>query len=198
MLMHRFVAIAHLCFLLTLAAGCSSSPTSRFYTLSAGATPPTTKSNLSVAVGPVTVPEVVDRPQIVVSSGPNQVRLEEFNRWALPLQNSIALVVVENLSALLGTSRVIPSSLTASEDAEYRVVIDVQRFDSAPGKAATLDAVWTVRRTRDGKSETGRTTQREAVEGDDYDALAAGHSRALARLSRDLADALRALNNSGQ
>ena len=196
--MHPLIIIAHICFLVMLVAGCSSSPPSSFYTLSAGAVPTTTTSNLSVIVGPVSVPEVVDRPQMVVSLGPNQVRLDEFNRWALPLRNNISLVVAENLMGLLGTSKVILSSQTTSADAEYRAVIEVQRFESAPGEGATLDAVWTVRRIKDGKAETGRTTQRETVQGNGYDALAAAHSRALARLSQDIAKALRTLDGSGQ
>jgi uncharacterized lipoprotein YmbA len=67
-----------------------------------------------------------------------------------------------------------------------------------PGEAATLDAVWTVRRTKDGKAETGRTRVREAVQERSYDALAAGHSRALARLSQDIANVVHALDSSGR
>jgi hypothetical protein len=52
-----------------------------------------------------------------------------------------------------------------------------------------LGAVWTVRRTRDGRSETGGTSLREPVEGAGSEALAAAHSRAQAALSRDIADA---------
>jgi hypothetical protein len=149
-------------------------------------------------VGPVSVPAAVDRPEIVVSMGPNQVRLDEFNRWASPLQNNIARVVAENLVALLGTPRVTLSPQTLSADADYRVAIEIQRFDSAPGQAATLDAVWTVRRTKDGKAQTSRTTAREAASDGSYDALAAAHSRAVARLSRDIADAVRALDRPGR
>jgi uncharacterized lipoprotein YmbA len=195
--MHRFITIVAVCLLVALAIACAS-PASRFYTLSAGAAPAATPSNLSVAVGPVSVPAVVDRPQIVVTTSPNQVRVEEFNRWAAPLQNGIARVVAENLVAMLGTSRVTLSPQTLSADADYRAVIEVQGFESSPGESATLDAVWTVRRTKDGKSETGRTTAREGVQEKSYDALAAAHSRALARLSRDIADAVRALDRSGQ
>jgi uncharacterized lipoprotein YmbA len=57
-----------------------------------------------------------------------------------------------------------------------------------------LDAVWTVRRSKDGKAETGRTTVRETVQEKSYDALAAAHSRAVARLSQDIATAVRALD----
>jgi len=181
-----------------LAAGCSASPPSRYYTLRAAAGPAAPSSKLSIAVGPVSVPAEVDRPQIVVNEGPNQVRLEEFNRWAAPLQNNIARVVADNLVLMLGTPRVTLSAQTLSADADYRAAIEVQSFQSAPGEAAILDAVWSVRRLKDGKAETGRTTVRETVQEKGYDALAAGHSRAVARLSRDIADAVRALDRSGQ
>jgi uncharacterized protein len=191
----RLVAIA---MLYTLAAGCASTPASRFYTLSAASEPPGSSSTLSVVVGPVSVPAVVDRPQIVVSVGPNQVRLEEFNRWAAPLQNNIAGVVADNLVLMLGTPRITSSAQASSTDANYRAAIDVQIFQSVPGESALLDAVWSVRRTKDGQATTGRTKVRETVEDKGYDALAAAHSRAVARLSRDVADAVRALARSGQ
>lgn len=196
--MHRLTAIAALCVFVGFAAGCGSTPPSRFYTLSAAGGVAGTSSNVSVAVGPVSVPPIVDRPQIVVSMGSNQVRLEEFDRWASPLQNNIARVIAENLTALLGTKRVTLFPQSTSADAEYRAIIDVLRFDSMPGEAVALEAVWIVRRTKDGKAETGRTTVRETVQANGYEALAAGHSRALARLSDDIANAVRLLDRSGQ
>lgn len=191
--MHRVIVIAALSALVGFAAGCGSSPPPRYYTLSAGAAPVGMSSTLSLAVGPVSVPAVVDRPQFVVSAGANRVTLDEFNQWASPLQNDIARVVAENFTRLLGTPRVTLSSDTWGADADYRVGIGVQRFDSIPGEAAVLDAVWTVRRTKDGKAESGRTTVRETVKEAGYDALAASHSRALLSLTRDIAGAVRAL-----
>ena len=198
-MMRRLAAIAIPCIVVILAAGCGSTPSSRFYTLSATPAPGAgTPSDLSLAVGPVTIPAVIDRPQIVVSAGPNQVRLDEFNRWASPLQSNISRVVADNLAAILGTPRVSLFPQTMSAAADYRVAILVQSFDSAPGEAATLDAVWTVSRAKDGKSQTGRTAVREAAPQGGFDGLAAAHSRALARLSRDIADAIQALARSGQ
>jgi uncharacterized protein len=196
--MRPLTALAPVCFVVALAAGCASTPASRYYTLRATSGPTATSSNLSIAVGPVSVPAVVDRPQIVVNVGPNQVRLEEFNRWAAPLQNNIARVVADNLVLMLGTARVTLSAQTLSADADYRAAIEVQSFESMPGEAAMLDAVWTVRRTKDGKAGTGRTTVREMAQEKGYDALAAAHSRAVARLSEDIAAAVRALDGSGQ
>ena len=180
-------------FVIVLAA--CASPSSRFYTLSAASksAPAGPASHLSVAVGPVSIPAAVDRPEIVVSTGPNQVRLEEYDRWASPLQDDIARVVAANLVSMLGTPHVTQSPKSLAGAAAYRASIEVQQFESVPGETAALDAVWTVRRPADDKSRSGRTTVRESVQQTGYDALAAAHSRAIARLSQDIADAVRAL-----
>jgi len=139
------------------------------------------------------VPSAIDRPQIVVATGANQVSIDDFNRWVAPVQDNIARVVAENLVTILGTPRVTLFQSSLGTDAEYRVQIEVRNFESAPGKYASLDAVWTVRRVKDAKMETGRTSAREATADGSYEALAAAHSRAVARLSQDIADAIRTL-----
>ncbi len=192
--MRRIAAVAIVCGCTVLAAGCASSP-ARFYTLSAtAATGGPAASKLSVAVGPVSVPAAVDRPQIVVTTGANQVALDDFNRWASPLQDNLARVIAENLVALLGTPTVTLFPQTLGADVDYRVQVEIRNFESAPGKSATLDAVWTVRRMKDGKARTGRTSVREKVENNGYDALAAAHSRAVEQLSADIANAVLALD----
>jgi uncharacterized lipoprotein YmbA len=175
-----------------LAAGCAT-PASRFYTLSTTPAPAGIPVAYSVAVGPVTIPSVIDRPQIVVSRSPNQVQLDEFNRWASPLQSNIARVVADNLASILGTARVSLFPQTMSAAADYRAAVQVQRFDTAPGDAASLEALWTVTRAKDGTTQTGRTSVRESSPSGGYDGVAAAHSRALARLSRDIADAIQAM-----
>ena len=50
------------CVAMGLAAGCGTSPPSRFYTLNPTVAPAAATSTLVVAVGPVTIPAVVDRP----------------------------------------------------------------------------------------------------------------------------------------
>ena len=181
--------------LCALATGCASAPT-RFYTLSSTLTPTGGSDALSVSVGPVSIPAQVDRPQIVASEGPNRVVVDETSRWASPLSDAIAGVVAANLIALLGTQKVTLFPQVTSANADYRVAIEVQTFESAPGSAATLSAVWSVRRKQDGKTQSGRTSVREPVSGTGYEALAAAHSRALTTLSRDIAEALRTLSRS--
>jgi len=189
----RQIEIALLCAVAIVASACGSTPPSRFYTLSANTISDATPSTLSVAVGPVSVPAVVDRPEIVVSTGTNEVRLEEFNRWAAPLQEELPRVIAEDLAGMLGTPHVTLFPQSLGTDVEFRVTVEVQRFESEPAKGVTLHAVWIVRRVQDGKTQTGLTIVRETVPDDSYEALAAAHSRAVARLSQDISDSIRAL-----
>jgi uncharacterized lipoprotein YmbA len=177
-------------------AGCAS-PRSNFYTLNSAAKPVATGADYSVAVGPVSVPAAVDRPQIVVRLAPNQVAIDEFHRWASPLPDAISRVIAENLAAMLGTPHVTVFTQPTAAGAQYRVLVDVLRFESAPGETASLDAVWTVRSTKDGTTRSGRTTVSEPVPDREYATLAAAHSRALGRLSADLAKAIQALASAG-
>jgi uncharacterized lipoprotein YmbA len=173
------------------AAGCATAP-SRFYTLdptaTADAAPP---ARYSIIVGPVSVPASVDRPEFVVQVAPNRVDVDEFNRWAAPLNEGIARAVAGDLSVLLGTADVAVAPL-ANFDPAYRVTINVQRFDSVLGESVAVDAVWAVYQTASGDTRSGRTVAREAVQGKGFDALAAAHSRALAQVSGDIAAAIRA------
>jgi uncharacterized lipoprotein YmbA len=197
--MRRTAHLTALCAVAALAAGCSTTPSS-FYTLShsapATATSTGPSSQVAVLVGPVSIPAIVDQPEMVISTGPNQVSIDEFHRWASPLAGDITRVVAENLVTMLGTPRVSQFQQALNAPADYRVIIEVQGFVSEPGDAATLNAFWIVRRTKDGKTETGRTVLREPTADKSYDALVAAHSRALARMSQDIADAVRALDRA--
>ncbi len=180
---HRLTCV--LAFAIAGASGCAS-PAARFYTLSAAAAAdgrPT--AHYVVAVGPVSVPAAVDRAQLVLQTAPNRVSLDEFDRWAGPLDDGIASAVAQNLSVLLGTPNVVAGAVPGADPA-YRVRIDVQRFDSVPGKEVLVDAAWAVYPAT-GAPRGGRTVAREAVDGTDADALVAAHSRALATVSADIA-----------
>jgi uncharacterized protein len=181
-----------------LLVACGTPPKERYYTLSsapqdAGAA---TKalSATSIVVGPVSLPDRVDRAQLVVNMGPNRVAILEQERWAGPLKSEIARVIAENLSRELGAARVSTYPSTTSGDVAYQVVIEVQAFESSLGDAVTLDALWTIRTSAAGV-KTGRSTVREPAQGTDYDALVGAHSRALAHMSGEIARAVRSFES---
>lgn len=183
--------------------GCASSPRETYYTLSAGtavngASTIVGESAYSIAVGPITLPEVVDRPQFVLRAGPNEVTIVELHRWAGPLKSEISRTIADNLAADLNVKRVAAYPQSAGDNADYRVLVDIQRFDSTLGESATIDALWTVKRISDGALRTGRSTARESGSGGTYDALAAAHSRALTTISREIAEAIRSTSATTQ
>lgn len=188
--MKRLKQILACCTLAAVIFGCASSTPSRFYTLSTASTPVVASQAYSVSVGPVTVPAVVDRPQIVIRSGPNQVIIHEFDRWAAPLKDDIGRVVAENLSSMLGTAQVTLFPQSSAGGASYRVAIDILHFDSDLGKAANLDATWTVRSSKNEVLRRGRTVLTEATQNAEFDALVAAHSRAIGRLSTEISRAI--------
>ncbi|MDR5740933.1 PqiC family protein [Caballeronia sp. LZ016] len=173
-------------------AGCAS-PRASFYRLSADDTLTATAARAParpVIVGPVTVPDLVDRPQIVTRNTRNEVALNEYARWGEPLKSSIADAIAGDLTLLLGSDRVAVASRAIPETQALRVRVDIQQFESIPGDAVLIDARWSVRGTMDDPGATGRSLVREPVNGPDFDALVAAHSRAMGRVSREIANAI--------
>jgi len=181
-------------------SGCAGSRSAKFYTL----TPLSAQGDLpkrgpaergiAVAIGPVAIPDYLNRPQILTRSGPRELKLAEFERWAGSLEEDVSRVLAENLSVLLSPDNV--TVLRWGRDAypfpaEYRVGIDVTRFEGTFGESVSLAVRWTVYREEDKKILSAHeSTVKEPVEGQDYDALVGAMSRALADLSREIAGAI--------
>jgi uncharacterized lipoprotein YmbA len=172
----------------------------RFYTLSPLSAPgepskmvPAEQGSV-VAIGSVAIPDYLDRPQILTRSGPSKHKIAEFERWSGSFEEDISRVLAENLSVLLSPDNV--TVLRWRRDAtlfpvEYRVGIDVTRFEGTIGESVTLAARWYVSREEDKKILSARESNvKEPVEGQDYDALVGAMSRALATLSREIAAAI--------
>lgn len=178
-------------------AACRTPPLETFYTLNPE--PMTETANVSgndavftVSVGPVHVPEMVDRPQLVVRRSPNRVDVLEQHRWAQPLPAEIARVLAADLAVRLPNARAVASGNVSGQGAEYRITLDIEQFDAVPGQGVTVLALWSVRRAGT-TLRTGRSLLREPVRAEGYEALVAAYARALAKMSIDIAGALRSL-----
>lgn len=191
----RFRACAALAAGLAL-AGCADSQPTRFYTLSTlagapGGAPPAILPDITVGVGPVTLPAYLDRPQLVTRAGGNRVVLADFDSWAEPLDGLFARTLAENLALLLGTDDVLLLPQRRPTRLAYQVEVDVARFDVDTSGSAHLDARWWVF-GRDGEKllRSGRATITEPAQAGDYTAAATSLSRALGALSTEIAKAI--------
>jgi uncharacterized lipoprotein YmbA len=74
---------------------------------------------------------------------------------------------------------------------EYQVLLDIVRCDGRLGDAAWLEVRWSVFQGPGKKLlKTNRSSIREPAGGADYAALVAAQSRALAKLSQEIAEAI--------
>jgi uncharacterized lipoprotein YmbA len=186
------VPLAAVVLAIVLLSGCGSSPVTRFYTLSPAAPPAPAQARgpMTVAIGAVSLPDGVDRPQIVLRGAGNQVTFSDFERWVGSLKDEIALAVAGGLKQALGGASVFAGPLSAGVKADINVLLHVQRFDSVLGDSVTVEVAWQVVPAK-GAAKAGQSTVREPAGGPGYDALVAAHSRALAAVSRDIAAAIR-------
>ncbi|MDJ0949725.1 MAG: PqiC family protein [Alphaproteobacteria bacterium] len=182
--------------ILVAVAACAESQPSKFYVLSslkaseAGAVPGgTQKKPLAVGVGPITMPEYLDRPQVVTRSSPTKLSLAEFDRWAEPLTPLFTRVMVENMSVLLASERVYGLPRRSGGRLDYQVEIDVFRFDSDASGEVFLTARWTLYGTsRQRPLRIRQTTITESAgSAANVESLAAAMSRAVEQLSREIA-----------
>lgn len=179
---------------LLLTTGCAkNSPPPRFYLLQPLATPgPQTDKPLSLGVGPVTVPPYLDRPQIVTATTASRLRLAEFDRWAEPLQENMARVVSDNLTALLASDHVVKYPWSKPLTPDYQLEIEVSKFHTTTTGQCELQTQWHIRQGQKILilKNSSITTQAESG---NYDDIVAAEGMALDRLSREIAASLKQL-----
>jgi len=194
--------------LVVILAGCASSPSSKFYQLNplqnrTSITPDASPvQDQIIAIGPVRIPDYLDRPQIVTRAGTNELKLSEFDRWAGSLESDVTRVLVEDISSLLPTDRFSVVRWTPYPEsqmpASYRVEVLVDRFEGTLGDSVLLKAQWAVF-AKDKRLLLKKEAEiREEINGGSYDALVAAMSSALERLSRDISGGINSVSRKEQ
>ncbi len=186
---------------LMIMGACASTEPARFYLLHAipdaetEKTAATSENGVTVGIGPVELPEYLDRPQIVTRISKNELQLDEFGQWAEPLTHSFSRILSENLSLLLSTERIFSYPWAGSTRVDYQVTVEVTRFDGTPGDSVTLNARWAI--LKGGEKEVlvkRKSSYRQPASGKSYEALVSAESQALADLSREIADKIKAIS----
>lgn len=176
-------------------AGCTSSQPTSLYVLTPSSAGESTNSASqsaacpSIAIGPVSMPEYLDRSEIVTRVGPNRLGLSELHHWAEPLRENLVRVLADNLNSGLCGGAVAATRGRGEIPGDYRLRVDVRRFEPLERERALLAASWTFRDPDSGRIlATRRAVYETPVKGTDHQAVAAAMSNALASLSRDIID----------
>jgi uncharacterized protein len=185
----------------SILAGCSSSPPTRYYVLNSardlagGARSPAGERCLTLGVGPLKMAEYLHQGRIVTRVTPNELRLAPFDQWAEPLEHNISRVLAENLSTLLCTKTVLVFPWSGAIPLDYRVEVEILRLDGRLGEDVALEVQWFVFSGGAPKKLLAgrRSTFSERSEGPGYQTLVSAQSRAVAALSREVAEAIKSL-----
>ena len=206
--------------LVLLCSGCSS-PKPSYYTLNALPIPQSTSGAKAVRlmVGPVSLPDYVDKAHLVVNTTNNEIEVFHYDRWGGSLNGAVARVIAANLARELDISNIWSFSQSTQSNFDYQIVIDVQNLQSKLAESVFVDVLWTIKpsdaisselvkasdrkstgvKTRGGNPETsfvprammGRSTVTEPVTLPGLDALVAAQSRAFAKVSGEIAASIR-------
>jgi uncharacterized lipoprotein YmbA len=172
-----------------LLASCAA-PKSYYFLSADGPTP--SGGGTGIGVGPVTLTETLDRPNLVLQDAPNRLAVAEDHRWAGDLSTSIARVTATNLGRRLGTGNVRTYPWQRDEEINWQITLDIREFHGTADGHVQLEAGWRAYSLPDRRLKTSRTfTATEPLESDGYSSLVAAQSRLLSRLAEDIAKVLR-------
>jgi uncharacterized protein len=189
--LNRFII---LCVSVLLIA-CASTPTN-FYTLESQSHPPAVTTTASakkilIGIGPLTLPALLDRKGIVTRTENNSVQIAEFDQWAAPLQNNVIAVLSKNVATLQPNAIVRSYPWSIYGNVDYRVIIDISRFDTQLGKSANLEASWTIMEEKNHTIiSNGQTKLEQPLNDVSYNSAAQALSKLLGEFSQRLSLAL--------
>ena len=154
--------------------------------------------NVSLGIGPVRLSQMLDRPQIIMRTSQNEIRVADLDRWAAPLQENITNVLTDNLTTLLSTGSILKFPWRTALPIEYQIVLEITRFDGMPGGNVDLRARWAI------LGETGRnvyvkakTVLTEPIGGETIAEMVSAQSRLVAKLSLEIAQEIKRLEETG-
>ena len=190
-------------FILVLVGCASQKPT--FYSYNAIPIPqaiPASK-NTRIMVGPVTLPAIYDRPQLVMKNANNTVQAYEYHRWSSSLKGDIANVVSSNIAITLKISNVWSFSQSMQSNFDYQVFLDVQNIESKSGEDVVVDVLWSIKPSNNLKNSAkpsanvnattatnvimGRSLIMEPITEGGLNALVAAQSRAFSKVGQEIA-----------
>lgn len=131
---------------LALLAGCGSAPT---HYLSLDPVPGSMVTSAAgqggvLRVGHVTIPDVLDRTELVRHAGPDRLDIDEDDRWAAPLDDLTRRALIADLGTRLTSWDVVDADMQmpAATGASPLILVDISEFAADTDGRVKLIARW--------------------------------------------------------
>ena len=186
----RILGIAPLFFLTACA-----SPREHLYSLEDASpeVPTGVSDRATVVIDRVSLPEMVDRPQLVVREGTYDIRISEQERWATPLKESLPRLLAAQLTRRIADRRFVPAASAAINAPSARLFIDISTLDMARTTGVRVTAHWVYRPvSRDMVPVEGDTAAHTEITMDGYPGYVDALRRAGIAIADDIAARLEA------
>ena len=187
--------------LLLLVSACNSTAPTQFFMLHAEsgistlpAAAPFDK-NLLVGLGPIHLPDYLNRPQIVVEISENQYRLDEQHRWAERLDQNIDRTLAKFLADRLGLAQIIRYPWAQRQTINYQISIDIMEFHQTADGFSRLTAQWQIKHRE--QTPVSKRFDCSIAAKAEPEAIVKAQSACLGRLGGEIEDSLRLLANLG-
>lgn len=188
--------------LVILCMGCASGGAPPvYYGLQAEPTTnaPTVDRPLTIGVGPVQLPDYLDRSAIVTRLSPNRLQINQGHRWAGSLQSEILRVLAANLRAATAARQVAVFPWRTDFEPDLRFRISIEVFEGQPAQQVHLKATWTMTGGPSGVTDVLQNSDVfETIHGRGIEAITQAMGRALAVMSREMAAAVVSTDPSTQ
>lgn len=182
---------------LILVAGCAGGGTPVvYYTLQSSTLAPAlaVSKAAKIGVGPVILPDYLDRSALVTRISPNQLNIHQGHHWAGSLRDEILRVVSANLKSACPGVTVLPHPWSGSDPPTVRFRLSILSFEGRPEGEVDLKVAWYVEAMQSGQAPLRRETHvRRSVKGDDLEAYTAAMGQALGSLAQEMANDVAAL-----
>lgn len=147
--------------------------------------------DVSIGVGPVTLPAYLARPRMATRVSDNELEYLEASRWAQPLDESLSHVVASNLRLLLWSERVVVHPWYSTRKPDYAVSVDVLRFERGSTGAVSMHARWSLSDAEGAVLASSPFERELPADGAAISAAVGAQSQLVAAMSREIADAVR-------
>ena len=149
---------------------------------------------LSLGLGPIILPEYLDRREIATRVNATQIVYSPTNRWAESLDVSVRHIVSDNLARLLATDRIVLHPWFGNVRPHYQVELEILSLDNNPAGDAELLARWAIKDV--GSQQylvVRRSSLRRPATSSGTPGAVSALSGTLADLSKEIAEALEQL-----
>jgi len=143
--MRKLIALAVI-FCAVLLSSCAAQPPTYFYDLTSQATVTENKigDKITLGVGPITLPQLLDRPGIVSRHHETGVNVASYHIWAGELEPTFTRVLTDSIATNLQHQTVWASPWDNRFRPEYQLRVFVDRFSGEINGQVQLSLSWSL------------------------------------------------------